>query len=337
METKNERSIFELVGREAGCRKLATEFYSRVAKSDVLKPLFPGKSLRCATEEFSAFLIQFFDGDPEQTQYRWWLSLRESHARFKISDAQRDEWFRLMRDAIQVSIVDIAAQKQLDRFFQIGSAYIIRRDEGKITPSELSDRWDQQLELDRLMDDIAKGRDAESILLASRFATRPSVFVGIVAEMMKSGRETLIEFCLDMLRQHDDLARVNYNGRSLLHHAAGLACLPIVRHLLSLGINPNLLDQGGHSPLYRAASASDSDSSVTIIRELVLAGSNVNQCLGKSRSTPLHQAARFGNPRIAKLLLELGADPRAIDKNGLTPLDRAVNCRRSEVANVLSN
>ena len=81
---KDNSLILIQLGGETGCKRLAKDFYARVAKSKELKPLFPGKSVRCATEEFSAFLIQSLEGDEEQTQYRWWLSLRESHARFKI-------------------------------------------------------------------------------------------------------------------------------------------------------------------------------------------------------------------------------------------------------------
>jgi hemoglobin len=73
--------LLEALGGEEGCRSLSAAFYARVAKDPVLRPFFPGKSLRCATEEFAAFLIQFLGGDEKQTQHRWWLSLRESHAR----------------------------------------------------------------------------------------------------------------------------------------------------------------------------------------------------------------------------------------------------------------
>ena len=63
--------FLEALGGEAGCRRLSTEFYARVGQDPVLRPLFPGKSLRCATEEFAAFLIQFLGGDEVQTQKRW--------------------------------------------------------------------------------------------------------------------------------------------------------------------------------------------------------------------------------------------------------------------------
>src|SRR3984957_4390324 len=81
--------LLEALGGEEGCRKLSAAFYARVGKDPVLRPFFPGKTLRCATEEFAAFLIQFLGGDENQTQHRWWLSLRESHARFQIGLNER--------------------------------------------------------------------------------------------------------------------------------------------------------------------------------------------------------------------------------------------------------
>src|SRR5579871_3165259 len=76
---RGRSAVLEALGGEEGCRNLSAAFYARVATDEVLRPFFPGKSLRCATEEFAAFLIQFLGGDEAQTQDRWWLSLRESH------------------------------------------------------------------------------------------------------------------------------------------------------------------------------------------------------------------------------------------------------------------
>jgi len=61
----------------------------------------------------------------------------------------------------------------------------------------------------------------------------------------------------------------------------------------------------------------------------------VNESGGVSRATALHQAARFGNVGAAKALIELGANVNAKDSRGVTPLDRAINCRRHEVAALL--
>ena len=57
--------MLEAMGGEPGCRKLSAAFYARVAKDPVLRPLFPGKTQKCAIEEFAAFLIQFLGGDED--------------------------------------------------------------------------------------------------------------------------------------------------------------------------------------------------------------------------------------------------------------------------------
>src|SRR5215468_10781051 len=115
METR--AGLLEALGSEPGCRRLSAEFYARVGKDPVLRPLFPGKSLRCAIEEFAAFLIQFLGGDEEQGQYRWWLSLRESHARFQISPAQRSAWLKNMEATIDSAPLDEPTRTALRQFF----------------------------------------------------------------------------------------------------------------------------------------------------------------------------------------------------------------------------
>src|SRR5215510_5912020 len=118
-------TVLEALGGEEGCRRLSTAFYARVGKDPVLRPLFPGKSLRCATEEFAAFLIQFLGGDEDQTQRRWWLSLRESHARFRIGPAERKAWLKNMRAALAASTFDETTRDALRQFFEHSSAYVI--------------------------------------------------------------------------------------------------------------------------------------------------------------------------------------------------------------------
>jgi len=180
MSKSNEQSFLESLGGEAGCMRLAKEFYARVAKSELLKPLFPGKSLRCATEEFSAFLVQFFEGDEDRTQYRWWLSLSESHARFQISEPQRIEWLRLMSEAIGSAVADEAVQGALRQFFGATSVYVVGQGEAPaVADEELGRRWAQQRTLDLLTEHLLAGRDAEAIAMADHFMARPSVMVGI--------------------------------------------------------------------------------------------------------------------------------------------------------------
>src|SRR5437764_5894818 len=128
MSETDVRSLLEILGAEAGCKQFARDFYARVAISEVLRPLFPGKSLRCATEEFAAFLIQCLHGDEEQTQSRWWLSLRESHARFHISPEQRSAWLKHMGATLEAAPLSDETRMALRQFFTDSSAYLIGND-----------------------------------------------------------------------------------------------------------------------------------------------------------------------------------------------------------------
>lgn len=335
MSSTRDPSILEVVGGEGGCKRIAQAFYARVATSPELQPLFPGKSLKCATEEFAAFLVQFFDGNADQTQYRWWLSLRESHARFQISDLQRAVWLRLMQETIHSLSFDASTKEALGQFFFVTSAYVIGRNEGEVAHPEMQERWARQLVLDRLIEYLTLGQDSEAIDLARQVDGRRSVLVGVLARMMDVGREPLIEFVVDCVRTDRALGEGRFNGRTLLHFAAGSSCLPVVRELLSLGVDPNVLDAGGHTALYRAASSRRGDDGAAIVRELVEAGATVDHCGGVQRSTALHEAARNGNLPVAKALLLAGASVAVKDKKGFTPLDRARNCRRREVVVLL--
>lgn len=316
--------------------RLAREFYARVGQDSELRPLFPGKSLRCAIEEFSAFLVQFLEGDESKTQYRWWLSLRESHARFKITESQRSAWLRHMHQAIEASVPNTETRRDLAQFFGVASAAIVGRDEGDVQHDELQRRWRTQNELDRLIREIEAKHDELAITLAKSFLHRRTVTVGIFARMMDTGRSAFNDFIQDCIRENPDLATANYNGRSLLHHAAAAHCVPVVRQLIDAGVNPDSLDTGGHTPLYRAANARFPELGVEVVNELLRAGATVDHPGGVNRSTPLHEAARHGAVQVAEALLRAGADVGARDRKGLTPIDRARNLRRSEIVDLLT-
>lgn len=328
-------SFLKSLGGEAACKRLSEEFYGRVGKDPVLRPLFPGKSQRCAIEEFAAFLIQFLGGDEEQTQKRWWLSLRESHARFRIGAAERSAWLKHMEVTLEAAPVDEVTRKALRQLFLHSSAYVVGKEAGEPEHEELAACWGEQRVLDDTISAIADGRDEEAMVLARRFASRPTVFVGLMVRMLQTGREGLINFVANAVTKEPSLVRSQFSGRTLLHFASGAGCLEVVGLLLVLGMEPNLQDRGGHTPLYSVANECGGETGAELVRMLVRAGADVNACGGVSRATALHMAARRGHVEIAKALLECGARLEAEDSKGDTPLRRAINCRKDMVARLL--
>jgi truncated hemoglobin YjbI len=327
--------FLKALGGEAGCKRLSTEFYARVGTDPVLRPLFPGKSLRCAIDEFTAFLIQFLGGDEAQTQHRWWLSLRESHARFRIGPADRSAWLKHMEATLEAAPLDEATRKALGQFFLHGSAYVIGNEGTEPEHEELAARWAEQRSLDDAVTAIARGHDHEALALAPQFASRPSVFVGLLARMVRSGRGGLIRFVIDALEREPSLSTRCFSGRTLLHFASGTGCVEVVALLLQLGTDPNIEDRGAHTPLYRVANECASETGPQLVRTLVQAGADVNACGGVTRATALHMAARRGYAGIASALLDCGAAIDAKDNKGDTPLQRAINCRRGMLAQLL--
>ena len=327
--------FLEALGGEDGCKRLSVEFYARVGNDPVLRPLFPGKSLRCATEQFAAFLIQFLGGNEEQTQHRWWLSLRESHARFRIGPAERDAWLKHMGAALEAAPLDRETRKALRQFFLHSSAYVVGKEAGELEHEELAARWDQQRVLEGVIGAIAAGHDREALALAPQIASRPSVYIGLLARMIQSGRAGLIRFVIDAVESDPFLAARLYSGRALLHFASGAGCFEVVALLLRLGMDPNTPDRGGHAPLYCVANECAAETGPEVVRALVRAGADVNACGGVTRATALHMAARRGYVEIARALLDCGAAIEARDSKGDTPLQRAINCRRIAVSQLL--
>jgi hemoglobin len=139
-----------------------------VGRDPILRPLFPGKSLRCAIEEFAAFLIQFLGGCEEQTQYRRWLSLRESHARFQIGLAERTAWLKHMGATLEEVRLDEGTRKAFGQFFLYSSAYIVGKETADPQHGELAARWSEQRVLDEAIGAIEPFSDFDSALNFAR-------------------------------------------------------------------------------------------------------------------------------------------------------------------------
>ncbi|KAH6650436.1 ankyrin repeat-containing domain protein [Chaetomium tenue] len=117
-----------------------------------------------------------------------------------------------------------------------------------------------------------------------------------------------------------DVNEPDVDGFTPLHHAVTLGESAVWK-LIKAGADPTVLTAGGLSPLHVAAR----DGRVGVLglllaqyRELNVLEKRVD-LLGDGRS-PIHYACRAGNPEAVWYLLSNGANARAKDEKGLTPL-----------------
>jgi hemoglobin len=323
--------LFAEIGGADGCRDLSRAFYARVARDPLLRPLFPGKSFTCAIEEFAAFLVQFLGGPDDRSQRRWWLSLLESHRRFPLTARHRDAWLRLMDAALAEANFPDQARGALRGLFQHSSAYLVDTDPPAL-PADMAQPWSAQRALDDAVAAVRSGDAGRAIELASQCSR--AAFPGLLALTIANGNPQLLEYAHSQIAGDAALTRQRFAGRTLLHHAAGAGRLATVELLLSLGADPNALDGGRHTPLYSIANQYRGDGS-DVVRALVHAGAQVDAHDGVKHCTALHMAARRGNVAIAQALIDCGASIDARDSHGDTPLQRALNCRKPDVAELL--
>lgn len=98
--------------------------------------------------------------------------------------------------------------------------------------------------------------------------------------------------------------------------------------LIELGCDPNLVQRGarGGAPLHVASRSAD----VRLVRRLIERGARVDALMPPCDIQPLHEAAT-NSAEVIRALIAAGADPRATDSAGATPLHRFATLTRYSV------
>ncbi len=115
----------------------------------------------------------------------------------------------------------------------------------------------------------------------------------------------------------------SYRRAPLLDIALEHGQVDTVAFLLKSGADPNRPDSHGKTPIAWAMRYSKADDATRIrmLKMLLDAGADPKAVQpDKYRFTPLHEAAFLGETEMAEILLKRGADVRATDKEGNTPL-----------------
>jgi len=138
-------------------------------------------------------------------------------------------------------------------------------------------------------------------------------------EATRIGNQRVIERLLD---SGAEVNTQDAKGNSVLHIAGPPAgAVDIVRLFLSRGANPNLRDEHGDSPLHVAMVLNRSDD---VVRALLAAGADVT-IRNLDGKTPLYLAVEKSRAEKIPMLLIYNADIFAVDNNGITPFEKALD------------
>jgi len=123
----------------------------------------------------------------------------------------------------------------------------------------------------------------------------------------------------------DSIAHYIYEGDTALHMAAAAFRRPIAELLVARGANCRARNRRGAEPLHYASDANhwNPTAQADVVEYLISVGAEPDS-VDNSGVTPLHRAVRTRSLAAARALLDGGASPRQPNKSGSTPLHLAV-------------
>lgn len=97
---KSYITIYEAIGEEAGLRRIAEAFYSKVQRNPLIGPLFPS-DITPVMEKQILFLTQFFGGPQLYSDKYGHPMMRARHLPFPITPERAEAWLGCMREALE--------------------------------------------------------------------------------------------------------------------------------------------------------------------------------------------------------------------------------------------
>jgi len=115
-----------------------------------------------------------------------------------------------------------------------------------------------------------------------------------------------------------------------LFSACQIGNLGRIQELITTGVNVNVVNKFGFTPLYYGCES----GKINVVKFLIEAGADI-RIVGLYGITPLHTVCKFGCAEIALTLIEKGADINIFDKNKNTPLHIASKLNNFEIISAL--
>ena len=129
-----------------------------------------------------------------------------------------------------------------------------------------------------------------------------------------------------------DMNAVNrYNRKTALHIACKMNKVELVKSLIAVRINMNILDDSGHIPLHIACDYGYTE----IVQLLIENGANMNILDEFYGSIPLSIACEGSHTEVVQLLVDGGAKINIRDKQGESPIFKACKKGHTEITQLL--
>ncbi|XP_052003440.1 NF-kappa-B inhibitor cactus-like [Xyrauchen texanus] len=154
--------------------------------------------------------------------------------------------------------------------------------------------------------------------------------------VVKENRE-LVVWLIEIYRQaHKDLDIFNNLQQTPLHLAVITHQPGLVEALLNAGADPDALDRNGQTALHLCCEHGEVDCLSVILKHYAHDSSHHLEIRNYEGLTPLHLAVQNGDKKLAKMLLDSGAEFNAGDnKSGRSPLIHAVENNSNDMVNFL--
>uniref|UniRef100_A0A7M5V2J9 Palmitoyltransferase n=1 Tax=Clytia hemisphaerica TaxID=252671 RepID=A0A7M5V2J9_9CNID len=133
-------------------------------------------------------------------------------------------------------------------------------------------------------------------------------------------RQGLLDMVIMLMRHGADPSLEDNEGCAGIHLAAQFGHSTIVAYLLSKGVDVDVMDQNGMTPLMWASYRS---FGIDPLRLILNFGASVNYCDSNYKNTALHWAIASSNTNSVPSLLKSGASLEATNNKGQTPADLA--------------
>lgn len=122
--TETQATVYEAVGGSEWFVALVDRFYAGVETDLLLRPLYPN-DLTNSRDHLAKFLQQYWGGPSTYSEERGHPRLRMRHARFVITDAERDAWLRHMIAALEECEPPPDIEQQMIEYFTMAATHLI--------------------------------------------------------------------------------------------------------------------------------------------------------------------------------------------------------------------